>query len=523
MKNRSRLRFFHAACSYLLFVGLAQAGQIVETVSSGPAAAFVPFGNAGPEHVASPAQIAPKETFTAAELAQGRAFRSEPLSASRPVLLAPPPLQLNFEGTAQTQGLRPPDTHGAVGATQFVEVTNSKFEVFNKTTGAKLKSVTLNSFCGYTKQTIFDPRVVYDKVWNRWIVLAEAFKEAAPSTIQLICLAISTSSDATGGFFLYRFNAPRGGATNFYDYPMLGMDQDAIIVTANIFNSSDSYVFTNMFAIAKHDVYNGRGFSVPVFSAGTSGTLAPPIVETNDRTAILVASPAGGASIGIYKANNLGRSGASLGSRINVPVPGFSAPPDALQFRVADRLDVLPRFQDHSTQIDFHVLNVRTVGVNNQPVVRWWQINGNTNTRVATGTFKESSASHDFNPAIAGSKVGGIASNPIGRMFVTWTATQVNIITGPGRAFVDHDASVKASGRLRTDPLNVVGGTTLFTSSFGYNPSGGAVERWGDYSSVTLDPTPAGRCGFGNRAYIVNEKINSGTTWGSRFGRIGFC
>jgi hypothetical protein len=411
-----------------------------------------------------------------------------------------------------------------VGASQFVEVTNSKFEVFRKSDGVRLKSVTLASFCNHTATTVFDPRVVYDKVWNRWVVVADTRHLPSPSTQQLLCLAISTSADATGSFFVYKFDAPRGTSTNFYDYPMLGMDQDAVIITANIFNSSDVYQFSNMFAPAKHDIYNGHGFVVPVFNAGKSNTLAPPIVETNDRTALLVASGASGSSIGLYKANNLGRSGASLSSRINVPATSFTSPPDALQFGTTDKLDVLARFQDHSTQIDFHVLNARTVGNSGLAIVRWWQINGNSNSQVATGTFREaSSASFNFNPSIAGSKVGGIASNPIGRMFVTWTATQVHVITGPQLRVNDHDASVKASGRLRTDAANIIGGSTIFRSTVGYNPSGDTVERWGDYSSVTLDPTAASGCPFGNRAWIVNEKINSSSLWGSHIARIGFC
>ena len=122
----------------------------VETVSTGPVLAVVPTGNARPARVATAAQIAPKETFTAAQL---RALRGVASSGSRGVgVTAPqaPPTSalLNFNGTSQTQGLRPPDTHGAVGSSQFVEVTNSKFEVFNKLTGAIQKSVTLNSFCG---------------------------------------------------------------------------------------------------------------------------------------------------------------------------------------------------------------------------------------------------------------------------------------------------------------------------------------------------------------------------------------
>ena len=76
------------------------------------------------------------------------------------------------------------------------------------------------------------------------------------------------------------------------------------------------------------------------------------------------------------------------------------------------------------------------------------------------------------------------------------------------------------------------GGTVLFTSPTFYNDFTcsfpfGPPCRWGDYSAVTLDPTAysitGGTCDAGRRAWIVNEKIDSQTIWGSRIGRIGFC
>src|SRR5580700_11797145 len=43
---------------------------------------------------------------------------------------------LNIEGTREDQGnAQVPDTNGSVGATQFVEITNFDYEVFDKTNG----------------------------------------------------------------------------------------------------------------------------------------------------------------------------------------------------------------------------------------------------------------------------------------------------------------------------------------------------------------------------------------------------
>jgi hypothetical protein len=429
---------------------------------------------------------------------------------------APPSPQLSFEGlNAGSCCVRPPDTHGAVGLNHFVEITNGTgIGIFNKSNGALLKSVTLNSFFNYTARQIFDPRVVYDRVWNRWVVLAEAFPES--STLQYVFLAVSVTSDPNGAFYKFRFDVPEP-AGNFFDYPQLGLDQDAVIVTANIFSSTGPYVNSRAFGIAKAAAYNGKGFSFPYFSLGQSGTVAPPIVEGTNSNAYLV-SAFNPTSLRLFRASGLGRSAASIVVQANVPVPSYSIPVNAPQPGTTDQLDTLDaRFQNASTQIGNRLLNVHTVGPR-LPTPRWYQINTSTNT-VASGElgfFFETSDSYDFNPSIVGSPVGGTSGNPVGRMFFTWTSTDVNGADA-------HQARVKGSGRLAADSTTTFGGSTFGTAPTFYNPSGATDERWGDYSAVTIDPVAAVGCPVGQRAWIVNERHINSTVWGSRFGRLGFC
>ena len=188
---------------------------------------------------------------------------------------AGPPTRVfkNFDAASDVDGLRPPDTHGAVGKTHFVEVTNSHIRMYNKATPpALVKNVSLATFFGYTTEVIFDPRVVYDSVWNRWIVTAEAFQES--NTVQRFFIGISKTANPAGAFFIYSVNVTFFSG-DFFDFPQLGFDQDAVIFTANIFHGG--FVGADEFSIAKARLYNGLGFSVPVFT-GLAGTLAPPIV-----------------------------------------------------------------------------------------------------------------------------------------------------------------------------------------------------------------------------------------------------
>jgi hypothetical protein len=271
------------------------------------------------------------EAYVAAKEAAERA----PLAIRQeiPQPLAPPLLKLSIEGVNQIKagGGFPPDTEGATGTNHFVEVTNSHVDVYLKN-GIPVKSVSLASFMGYFTRGLFDPRAVYDSTWNRWVITADAFAESA--TVQRYFIAVSTSPDPTGPFFIYNVNT-RGfaGTNNFYDFPMVGMDQDAVLFTANIFAPNNAFLGPRLFAVAKARLYNGRGFSVPVFSPGTSfGTLAPPIVLDQDANTYIASARPSGNTLQLFTLRNSSRAfGATLSAAANVPVTAYTVPSHAVQ------------------------------------------------------------------------------------------------------------------------------------------------------------------------------------------------
>ena len=145
---------------------------------------------------------------------------------------------LNFAGVGNgdygfTPDAAPPDTNGAVGATQFVQWVNESFAVFDKTTGTKLLGPvagnSLWSGFGGGCQTNNDGDIIvkYDQINNRWI-----FTQFSVSTTPYLeCVAVSTTSDATGSYNRYSFNY---GSTEFPDYPKLGVWPDAYYISFNM-------------------------------------------------------------------------------------------------------------------------------------------------------------------------------------------------------------------------------------------------------------------------------------------------
>ena len=125
---------------------------------------------------------------------------------------------LSFEGLSASNsgGYAPPDTNGSVGDTQYVEIVNVDYAVFDKTTG----SMTFGPFAIHSIWTGFsgdcasgdggDPVVLYDKAAARWVL------GQLNVNYNAYCLAISTSSDATGSWARYEFQMFGG---QLPDYP----------------------------------------------------------------------------------------------------------------------------------------------------------------------------------------------------------------------------------------------------------------------------------------------------------------
>src|SRR6202521_2834215 len=148
-------------------------------------------------------------------------------------------LGLNFDGLGQGQygfnvDLTPPDTNGAVGATQYVQWGNAHFAVFDKVTGVLISGPTdgnalWTGFGGDCEtNNDGDPIVQYDKMANRWI-----FTQFSISTLPYTeCVAVSATSDATGTYNRYAFSF---GDTDLPDYPKLGVWPDAYYMSFNLF------------------------------------------------------------------------------------------------------------------------------------------------------------------------------------------------------------------------------------------------------------------------------------------------
>ena len=206
----------------------------------------------------------------------------------------PAPIR-NFDGIGYPGvgcNCAPPDTNGAVGLTQYVQMVNEGYQVFDKATGASVlgpNSITSiwTGFGGVCQTNgSGDPVVLYDHLANRWLI--SQFAGTSVPTDE--CVAISQTSDATGAYYRYAFHL----GTNFFDYPHLSVWPDAYYMSMNVFNAAGtSYLGPQPFAFDRTKMLAGQpatfvspvgplGGSVDAFlPADLDGSTLPPAGAPN--------------------------------------------------------------------------------------------------------------------------------------------------------------------------------------------------------------------------------------------------
>jgi PASTA domain len=435
---------------------------------------------------------------------------SRPTSGSRevPPATAAPHLALtvnsNFDGISEVAcpgcGV-PPDPNAATSGAEIVEVVNTFIQVTDKT-GAVLcgGGVTLNRLLR-SSDSLTDPRVQFDNVHQRFS-LAVTVAPASNSATPAMWVAASDTADACGTWRVFRltFSGSPFPAGTFLDFPMLGQDTNALLIsTRNLTPTSQNFT---VFGLPKSAIYAGTAvsfstFNVPSLTAPITNAGQPMI--SSPFSFFLAAVP--GTGYRLFRLTNSGGTGAMLTLQATIHSP-FNAPSrKARQPGTTSTVDssdgnILASPYFDGTSIWFtHVFDF--VGF---PTIRYGAVNVSTNT-VTTAMAFHSSTSDDFNPSLA------VGLSPNGTsVFLNW-------------AFTDAPAGTATSVVLDTLPggqpiANLIGTGTVLV-----NGSTTSQTRFGDFSSVALDPqVPGGTC-----AVAAQQYFRVGGSWNTRLARLGTC
>lgn len=430
-----------------------------------------------------------------------------------PAALAPAGnIGLNFDGASSSGAYLNADPNGAIGATQYVQWTNSKYAVYSKATGATIVPPTSpnllwTGFGGNCETTNSGNGVVlYDKAAQQWIVTHHA--GSAP---YLQCIAISITSDASGSYYRYAFPL----TTQFPDWPKFGVWPDAYYITMNILAGSAS-VGAEVCALDRTSMLRGAPATAQCFTTGSANTdyvLMPADVDGSTPP------PAGSPnyllslntnSLDLFKFHvdwvNPGNS--TLAGPLNIPVTpytngcngGYCVPQlgakqlvDAVGERVMHRF-AYRNFGDHESLLATHTINSSGgTGV----AVRWYEIR----TPAAPVVYQSSV----IQPDNKFRSVGSLAMDKLGNLLIGYSLSSASM--HPAIAF---------SGRLATDPSGTLQPETIVLSGTG-SQTDKKDFHWGTHTSMTVDPVDD--CTF----WYTNEYYKtSGTLWNTRIASFKF-
>jgi hypothetical protein len=445
----------------------------------------------------------------------------------------------NFEGISNVDNfnifgfrVNPPDPVGDVGPRHYVEMVNLAYAVYDKQGNLLVGPVDTGTlWADFPVEDCTDPSgdpiVVYDQLVGRWLL--SQFTTRGP--VYYDCVAISKTGDPTGSYYRYAFitqpDPDLPGGTFFPDYPKYGVWTDSYIMTTRDFGDFDEYGIS-VYALEKSKMISGQPNAravqffldsnvVPLNLIGDG--LLPPDIDGNRRPIDRIAAPIVGTqdddyfygapfdAINIFelKVQWNSRAEASLElaaqllvaefdsnfpcgpSRGCIPQPGITNPD---QF-----IDVLSYRQRPTWRLAYRNFGGYEAMVTNQSVeaapglagVRWYEIR-RTNGAYSVhqqGTYGAFDTVHRWMGSAAMDKFGNIALG-----YSVSNATNVF----PG---------IRYTGRTSDAPL----GTMNLSEGVIINGTGVQTttnSRWGDYTSLNVDPTDDCTFWYVNEYYAVS-------------------
>jgi hypothetical protein len=452
---------------------------------------------------------------------------SQPDPVAQPLAPTPPAVTvgLNFDGqndndTLHLLGVKfvPPDTNGAVGATQFVQIVNVTLAVYSKTTGARVLGPALISsvwkdFGGPCEAgNGGDPVVLYDQLADRWFISQLQFNSNFTSNQE--CIAVSTSTDATGAYNRYQFDF---GST-LPDYPKYAVWPDAYYSSQNMFIPSGgtfSFAGARACALDRASMLAGHPANMICFQTSVAsllpsnldGSTLPPAGEPNFFVDIADASDL---NLFQFHVDFMTSANSTFSAPALVAVAPFSEvcafainracipqPPtgerldslgDRLMFRLAYR-----NFGDHESLVVNH-----TVAGGALAGVRWYEIRS---PRSAPFVFQQGTVV-DPNTSFW---MGSIAMDHVGNIALGFSASSKAL-----------NPSVFAAVRASTDPLGAMSGPEVLVTGSGVQSQ--SFNRWGDYSSLAVDPSDDCTLWYTQEYYKTSGSFN----WSTRITSFKF-
>lgn len=428
-------------------------------------------------------------------------------SGPDPVLQAPgggvsaPTTSGDFEGVGNVDGVLPPDTTGDVGPNHYVQMVNLSFAVWDKSGTLLYGPVSNNTLwqgfggaCELTNDG--DAVVLYDHLADRWLISQFALPNF-PSGPFYQCIAVSQTGDPLGSWHRYAFQMSN---TKLNDYGKFGVWPDGYYFTANQFKCNVlfcTWAGQLVVAFERDAMLNGQaargvGFDLQNFDSTLSAMLpsdldGPPPPAGAPNPFCQIDDDAWGYSPDQIQcwdfhvdwadtsATTFTLSGAMNTSAFDsnlcdygrncIPQPGgtdVDAISDRLMYRQQYR-----NFGSHQALVVNHTVDVNGA---DRAGVRWYELR---NSGAGWSIYQQGT----FSPDADNRWMGSVAMNGQEEIGLGYSVSSASV-----------SPSVRVTGRLPSDALGTLPqGEATIVAGAGYQEH--ESGRWGDYSTMSVDPT----------------------------------
>lgn len=387
------------------------------------------------------------------------------------------------------------DATGAVGATQYVQLVNDQYTVYNKATGAVVLGpvpvATLWSTSADICQTSVggDGVVIYDQLANVWLFLIHAISTSTSTYYD--CMAISTTDDATGTYNDYDYQMTE----SYPDKPKVGLWDDGYYVSQDVLNpSTKKFMRSQACAVYRAAMLAGGGgnfvcfqgsVSLPTFVTTTLDGQTPPnagepaffwqldqrpengknnlnsfqfSVNWSDIALSTFTGPVANALPAYTDACNT--------LKPCIPQDGTTTVLQAWGDRLMQRI-TYRNFGTYESVLMTHAVTQGT-GTSAHAAVRWYEYRTPlTPVIYQSGTYSPDKTTYRWVPSIA--------QDQYGEMAVGYNVSSSTVYDG-----------IRYAVRVPTDKLGTLESEQTIVTGGGAQTS--TNQNWSSYTSMTLDP-----------------------------------
>ncbi len=392
---------------------------------------------------------------------------------------------VNFKGVGNVNGVFPPDTDGDVGPDHYFQMINLSFAIWDKQ-GNLLYGPVDNStlwagFIGpWTGHNDGDPIVLYDELADRWMASQFALNTSSGKWYQLV--AVSATGDPLGEYYRYAFEFD---AMN--DYPKIGVWPDGYYTTFNFFGNDKGFIGSGVAAFEREKMLMGDpdaqmvffGYFQDKFSLQPSdvdGDTPPPAGTPNFVATVNVGTSR---QMEIYECkidwenpeNSTYQLSVSLDpgyfdpGENGIPQPGTGTKLSSLSVMLMYRL-AYRNFGTHQTMVANH-----SVWVNGHYGIKWYEFRKEEENDwyiYQQGVYAPNDGVHRW--------MGSIAINAYGTIALGFSVSNGS----------DLYPSIRYTGRPAYAPLGEMTYDEIEAVTGSSSQSG--INRWGDYSNLSVDP-----------------------------------